>query len=145
MEKMGQLPGNIAVEKTTKIYQDIIALLDKIKNSLAVSKLKLKDLLINFESLKGCWGQALESLQACLKLKASVDQAANRWGDISDSALDYSQQIQERIQSLMELTEKIQAKTNGSEVFPNRYFDHMVIEVDETKRRAEDVLLEGLK
>jgi len=151
MEKLAQLPGNVALEKNNKIYQDIVALLDRVKNSLAVSKLKLKDLLINFESLKGCWTQALESLQGCLQLSLNVEQATQRWSASGDAALEYSQQVQERIQNLLDLAQKIQAKTSSKDAFiepisqkPVNRFEHIAIEVNETKRKAEDVLLEGI-
>lgn len=151
MEKLSQLPGNTVLEKNNRIYQDIVSLLDRIKNSLAVSKLKLKDLLINFESLRGCWAHALESLQGCLQLSLNVEQATQRWGTSSDMAFEHSQQVQERIQNLLDLTHKIQVKTSSKEAFvetvstksTNR-FDHIAIEVNESKRKAEDVLLEGI-
>lgn len=68
---------------------------------------------------------------------------------MSNTAHDYSQLVQDKIAQLIEITHQLQEKTNSAEIvvestYTNgRQFDKMVLEVDETKKKAEDVLLEG--
>ncbi len=153
MSKLARLPKNVGIEDSYDIYQDIVGLLDRVKNALSVSKLKLKDLLMHFEGLNGCWKQAQENLQACLHLGTAIEQSTKRWGSITESAHEHGQQVQDRILQLVELTQKMQAKTRTTEIIQDtisyqesatRHFEKMIIEVDETKKKAEDVLLEGI-
>ncbi len=150
--KLSKLPRNVESGQTAEIYQEIIGLLEKVKNSLNVGKIKLKELLLNFDGLNNCWKQAQENLQACLHTGTSIDQAAKRCSAMSNTAHDYSQLILDKISQLIEITNHIQDKTTTAEIVVEssqhlssaRHFDKMVLEVDETKKKAEDVLLEGL-
>ncbi len=151
MAKLAKIPGN--AEKTNDIYNDIISLLDRVKKSLAVSKLKLKELLMNFDGLNDCWKQAQENLHSCLHMGTSIEQATKRWGSISNSAFDVSQEIQTKVGQLITLAQKIQTQSTitesineavGYQESASRHFEQMVIEVDDSKKMAEDVLLEGI-
>ncbi|MBS0288106.1 MAG: hypothetical protein JSR17_12475 [Proteobacteria bacterium] len=151
--KLSRLPRNMESMQTAEIYQDIIGLLERVRNSLSVGKLKLKELLLNFDGLNTCWKQAQENLQACIHTGTSFDQSAKRSSAMSNAAYDYSLLMQDKIAQLIDLTQNIQQKTSTTEIvvetktYPSigaRKFDKMVLEVDETKKKAEDVLLEGL-
>lgn len=151
--KLSKLPQNSESQQTSEIYKEIVGLLEKVKTALAAGKLKLKELLINFDSLNTCWKQAQENLQACLHSGTSIDQASKRCSTMSNTAHDYSQLIQEKIAQLIEIAQLIQEKTTTAEIIvetaghkasTGRQFDKLVIEVDETKKKAEEVLLEGL-
>lgn len=151
--KLSKLPRNMESPQTSEIYKEIIGLLDRVKNTLSVGKLKLKELLINFDGLNNCWKQAQENLQACLHTGTSIDQSSKRCSAMSNTAYDYSQLIQDKIAQIVEITNHIQEKTTTAEIVvessqhtqsTSRQFNKMVIEVDETKKKAEDVLLEGL-
>ncbi len=147
--KIAKLPRNTESAQTTEIYQDIILLLDRVRNTLNVGKMKLKELLINFDGLNNCWKQAQENLQSCLHSGTAIDQTSKRCSAMSNTAHDYSQLVQDKIAQLIEITHQLQEKTNSAEIvvestYTNgRQFDKMVLEVDETKKKAEDVLLEG--
>jgi hypothetical protein len=138
----GKLPEN----------QNLIEFLESIKRSLAGSKQCLCELLASFDGLRICWNEALENLQSCLELSSNVVNASKRWESISESANKYSYQVQERIQHLIDMTKKIQDKTNlietpldlPSSVATVSQFEQIVIAVDEKKRKAEAVLLESL-
>lgn len=151
--KLSKLPRNTENSQTTEIYQDIIGLLDRVKNTLTVGKMKLKELLLNFEGLNTCWKQAQENLQACIHTGTSFDQVTKRCSAMSNTVYDYSQLMQDKISELVTLAQNIQQKTCSAEIVVQangltqigaRQFDKMVLEVDETKKKAEDVLLEGL-
>ncbi len=150
--KLAKLPRNAESGQTTEIYQEIIGLLDRVKNTLAVGKLKLKELLLNFDGLNTSWKQAQENLQACLHSGTSFDQVSKRTSAMSNTAHDYSQLMQDKIVSIIDLTQSLQEKTanvefaveaKGEMTRKHHGFDRKVIEVDETKKKAEDVLLEG--
>lgn len=153
VKKLGKFTGTSSAESANKIYQDIIGFLDSVKLALNTSKQNLAELLSDFDSLKGCSNVALQGLKSCLELNMIIDKGQAKGNVLGSAIHEYSQHVHQRVQHLKELAQKLQTKTHQPGFYAEpvqestcMYFEQMAIEVDDPKKRkAEDVLLEGLR
>lgn len=149
------LQADLVTQLTPKMAEEVTALLDSVKADLVDCKEKLCEMISEYDRLKESWRVASESLTSCLHLTENVEQASLRWNETSGSACEYSQQVEQHLQHLFNLTEKLHLKTASIEqlqplaqampLLHTRQFDQVAIEMEENKKRAEDVLLEGIK
>lgn len=152
---LSNLQGGINSHLSPKVAEEVHALLESVKADLMGCKQKLCEMISEYDRLRDSWRQASESLTSCLHLSENVEQASERWNASSGSACEYSDEVEKHLQHLFTLTEKLQTKTAsmeqlqagaiGSTEPSQRQFDHVVIEIEENKKKAEDVLLEGIK
>lgn len=152
---LSKLQTEILSHLSPKVAQEVSTLLDSVKSDLLGCKEKLCEMISEYDRLRDSWRQASESLTSCLHLSENVEQASERWNASSGSACEYSIEVERHLQHLFSLTEKLQMKTASMEQLQStatyasessqRQFDHVVIEIDEGKKKAEDVLLEGIK
>jgi len=87
--------------------------IESVKQSIIENKEKLQTLLIEFEKLKFQWRAASDNLKSCMRASISSQQAADRWGKISENTQKYGQELNQRIRHLVDLTEKIEFKSSG--------------------------------
>lgn len=150
-----KLQGSLSVHLSPKIASEVSAILESIKIDLQECKDKLCIMIPEYEKLKESWRQASKSLTSCLILTENVEQASDRWSSTSLSACEYSEKVERHLQHLFSLTEKLRLKTVSMEQLHSptgatvessgRKFDKVVLEIEESKKKAEDVLFEGIK
>lgn len=126
--------------KPQQYYFDIISLMDSIKADLNTSKIKLTELLKNLDAFKKLWNESLINLkQHYEQLEARSENPEMR--EKLHCILQYSLMLHHRIEEIALLQNAVESETPAL----HTQFKTTSIRVDENKRIAEDVLLEGLK
>lgn len=147
LAKVEEFGAKVSAQQLAQMHQHALKLVDKAKQMALAGKTRLGGLLPHVDEIKSNWQQTLENLKYCLQLATALEQIAVRGQDINELSCERSQQLSSRIHSLLELTQKIQHKANGHDgkhvEQRVNLFEQIVYEVDETKKKAEDVLLEG--
>lgn len=141
MENVSVLPGNIVIAESGEISQEIVELLDILRQVFHTSKDKLHQVILDFDGLQGGWNESLENIKICLDQNAMIAQITSKLNSMNLNVHEFRHDLGLKFSRLLEMSNNATAKTTVASL---KIFEQVALEIDENKKQAEDVLLEGL-